>query len=178
MVSSMRWNRTVGWAAVALVVGCRSAPPDAARNAVHNGQSADVEMLALISVSSVPDERHTVPIDGPTGQRLYRDPTPGISMPELNLAAGVDVEEIAGTYALLIRLKKASERAIATWSEERVGHTVGYVLQGRLICVKELENQILSAIAVPCFASLREACGAATALEQTGGGRTHGCDGH
>lgn len=96
---------------------------------------------AIVSLSKTRDEYHSQPIHGPEGGGWFRDPIAGLD------SRSCDSSSLRGTLnaddGLRAVVKDSDIQSFSEWCKKRVGEQFGFVVDGQLLFVDEMQGSIV-----------------------------------
>jgi preprotein translocase subunit SecD len=149
----------VVWVCV-LATGCK--------RATDKPRSVNPSYVELYSLGSSLDAEHTVVVTDSDGNTWYRAPEPALNLSHFKLGETYTAPWVGGRYSVFLRVKESQKPSLAQWTRERVGRSVGVLVDGRLTSVAKLMAEVRDQISIDGFGTQAEAQRVASAIKQGG----------
>lgn len=150
--SKMALRFSMGVCALSTIVGCKIE--------VTEGEPVkfiNPNYFQVVSLSERPDDTHSTALTGPRGRTWYREAQPCIDLGDLDLEHVRVIEDPEGGLMIALQVKPKRAAHLRRWSRDRVGGTVGIVLDEELVVVSTGEEPLGGALAIRGFKTERVA---------------------
>ena len=138
--------------AISSLLGCRCREETPVRL-----KAVNPAYLGVYSVSKASDDSHTVEMTGPQGATWYREPVAAFDLSHFQFDQARPAKDRDGHYAVDLEARPSEYNRLASWSREHVNTHIGFVLEGRLVAVAELEAELRTGIRLPGLVDRKQA---------------------
>lgn len=155
--------------AASIVVVALSGASCERKPAARAPRPVNASYLELVSLSPQPDATHQNRIQGPNNTVWYREKEPGLNLARCDFERTFADQCPDGTWEIVVPVQTPlGATLLAQWSSDRLERDAGVTLDGRLILIAKLKSTLHECIAIPAFATRKEAEAAAAAIRAGG----------
>jgi|GEM_PF-5915173 len=124
--------------------------------AIEVQPSGRPEYVQLCSLTETRDDAHPVEVVAEDGTVWYRDNSPILTLDCID-GSKIHVDEFLGGHAVILRTRLECYNAFNVWSRQRIGQMAGILVDGRLVFVARMVQELGDQVAISDLDSLDEA---------------------